>query len=76
MRNTFGYNMTLLLFYQSTYAIELEQSSFVISLAYRALCLIFHVTYMFRLRSELRWRFAVPLGVPKSYACRSIGLES
>jgi hypothetical protein len=27
MRNTFGSNMTLLLFYQSNYAIELEQSS-------------------------------------------------
>ena len=55
MRNTIGSNMTLLLFYQSTYAIELEQSSYVISLAYESLCLIIHTTYMIRLRSKLRW---------------------
>jgi len=69
MRNTFGSNMTLILFYQSTYDIELEQSSYVISLAYRTLCLFIHTTYMIRLRPKMRWWFVVPSDSPKSYAC-------
>jgi hypothetical protein len=42
----------------------------------RTLCLIIHITYMSRIRAKLRWRFIVPSGVPMSYACWSIGLES
>jgi hypothetical protein len=32
--------------------------------------------YMIRIRVKLRWWFVVPLGLPMSYACRSVGLES
>ena len=35
-----------------------------------------YVIYMIRIRTKLRWRFIVPLGVPMSYACQSIGSES
>ena len=59
----------LALIYQCSYAYELEQSSYVISLAYESLCLIIHTTYMIRLRSKLRWQFVVPSGRPLSYAC-------
>jgi hypothetical protein len=47
--------MFLFLSYQDRYAYEIELSSYVISLAYRTLCLIFHTTYMFRPRPKLRW---------------------
>lgn len=76
MRNTSGFNTFLLSTYQCSYAIELEQSRYVTCLAYMNLCLIIHTTYMSRIRAMLRGRFVVPLGVPKSYACRSIGSES
>ena len=48
---------------------ELEQSSYVMNLAYRTLYLIIHTMYMERIRSKLRCRFIVPSGLPKSYAC-------
>jgi hypothetical protein len=35
--------------------------------------LIILITYMSRIRAKLRWRFIMPLGVPKSFACRSVG---
>ena len=50
-------------------AYELEYSSYVMNLAYRTLSLIIHTTYMIRIRAKLRWRFIVPLGVPKSFTC-------
>ena len=75
MRNIIGSNMFLFLFYQSSYAIELELSSYVIHLTYETSCLIVHTTYMFRLRPKLRWRFVVPSGMPKFYACRSVGVR-
>ena len=40
--------MFLFLSYKYGYVIEVEQSSYVIHLAYEPLCLIFHTTYMFR----------------------------
>ena len=76
MRNIIGSNMFLFLFYQSSYAIELELSSYVIHLTYETSCLIVHTTYMFRLRPKLRWWFVMPLGIPKFYACRSARSES
>ena len=77
MRNTIGSNMFLLSSYQySYYAYELEQSSYVMNLACRTLCLIVHTTYMISLRPRLRWRFVMPSGLPVSYACRSVGSES
>ena len=48
-----GGSAILLSYYQHSYAYELELSSYVIHLAYRTLCLIFH-TYMFRSRPYLR----------------------
>jgi hypothetical protein len=68
--------MALVSFYQSSYAIELEQSSYVISLSYEPLCLFIHTMYMIRLGSKMRWRFIVPSGMPNFYACRSIGSKS
>ena len=45
-------SMFLLLSYHYNYVMKLELSSYVIHLAYRTLCLIFH-TYMFR--QDLNW---------------------
>jgi hypothetical protein len=53
MNNIKDSSMFLFLFYQCSYIMKLEQSSYVIHLAYRTLCLIFH-TYMFRPRPKLR----------------------
>jgi hypothetical protein len=57
-------------------AYELAYNFDVMSLAYRTLCLIIHITYMIRIRAKLRCWFIIPLGLPMSYACRSIGSES
>jgi hypothetical protein len=57
-------------------AYELAYNFDVMSLAYRTLCLIIHITYMIRIRAKLRCWFVIPLGLPMSYACRSIGSES
>ena len=46
--------MFLFLSYQYSYVIELEQSSYVIHLAYETLCLNFHTTYMIRPRPKFR----------------------
>ena len=79
----------LLSYYQYSCAIELEYSLHVIIMTYEpeyslsvmilicaTLCLIIHITYMIRMRTKLRWQYVVPSGLPMSYACRSIGLES
>jgi hypothetical protein len=55
---------------------ELAYSLDILILTCRTLCLIIHITYMSRIRAKLRWRFIMPLGVPMSYACRSIWSES
>ena len=55
---------------------ELAYSLCVMILTYSTLCLTIHMTCMSRSRARLRWRFIVPSGLPMSYACRSIGLES
>ena len=54
---------------------ELAYSFYAMSLTCRTLCLIIHIIYMSRIRAKLRWRFIVPLGVPMSYDCRSVGSE-
>jgi hypothetical protein len=41
-------------FYQYSYVMKLEQSSYVIYLAYKTLCLIYHTIYMFRPGPKLR----------------------
>ena len=79
----------LLSYYQYSCAIELEYSLHVIIRTYEleyslsvmilscaTLCLTIHITYMNRIRTKLWWRFIMPSGVPMSYACRSVGLES
>jgi hypothetical protein len=55
---------------------ELVYSLYVMRLAYMTLCLIIHITHIIGIRAKLRWQFIVPLGVPKSFTCRSIGSES
>ena len=52
---------------------ELVYSLYVMRVAYMALCLTIHITYIIEIRAKLRWRFIMPLGVPKSFTCRSIG---
>jgi hypothetical protein len=57
-------------------AYELAYSSYVMNIACRTLSLNIHTTYMLRIRTKLRWRFIVSLGLPMSYACRSVGSKS
>ena len=89
MNNMMSSSKVLFSYYQYSYAYELEYSFHVMILTYelaysfyvmnltcRTLCLIIHITNMIRIRAELRWWFVVPLGLPMSYACRSIGSES
>ena len=54
MNNMKNSAKSLFSLYQYSYAIELEQSPYVICLAYRTLCLNAHATYMVRIRSKLR----------------------
>jgi len=89
MNNMKNSSKVLLLFYQYSCSIELEYSFHVMILTYelaysfyvmiltcRTLFLIIHITYMIRIRTKLSWQFVVPLGLPMSYTCRSIGSES
>jgi hypothetical protein len=89
MNNMKSSSRVLLSFYQYSCAYELDYSFHVMILTYelaysfyvmnltcRTLCLIFHITYMIRIRAKLRWWFVIPLGLPMSYACQSVGLES
>jgi hypothetical protein len=52
---------------------ELVQSLCVMRIAHLTLCLTNHITYIIRIRVKLRWRFIMPLGVPKFFTCRSVG---
>ena len=52
---------------------ELVYSFYALSLTCRTLCLIIHITYMSKIRAELRWWFIVPSGVLKSFTCRFVG---
>ena len=52
---------------------ELVYSLHVMRVAHLTLCLTTHITYIIRIRAKLRWRFIVPLGVPKFFTCRSVG---
>ena len=83
------YSKVLPSYYKYSCAIELEYSFHVIIITYElayslcvmiltcaTLCLTILITCMSRSRAKLRWWFVVPLGLPMSYACRSIGLES
>jgi hypothetical protein len=85
MNNMKSSSIVLFFTYQHSHTYELEYSSYVMiiayssyvmNLVYRTLILIIHITYMIRIRTKLRWRFVVPLGLPMSYACRSLGSES
>ena len=53
---------------------ELVYSLYVMKVAHMTLCLNAHITYIVRIRAKLRWQFIVPLGVPKFFTCRSVGL--
>ena len=55
---------------------ELAYSLYVMILTCSTLCQIIHITYMSRIRAKLRWRFIMPLGVPKSFTYQSIGLKT
>ena len=52
---------------------ELVYSLYIMKVAYMTLCLKTHITYINGIRAKLRWRFIVPLGVPKFFTYRSIG---
>jgi hypothetical protein len=54
MINMKSSSMFLFLSYKYSYVLELEQSSYVIHLAYETLWLIFHTTYMFRPKPKFR----------------------
>ena len=86
MNNTISSSIVMLSYLQYSNAYELDYSSCVIImiseliyslcvmiLTCRTLCLIIYITYMSRIRAKLRWRFIVPLGVPKFFTFRSIG---
>ena len=69
---TYNYSHTYELeysLYVMILAYELVYSFYVMRLAYMTLCLIIHIINMIRIRVQLRWRFIVPLGVPKSFTC-------
>ena len=79
-------SIVMLSYLQYSNAYELDYSSHVIIMIYelayslhvmiltcRTLCLIINMTYMCRIRAKLRWRFIMPLGVPKFFAYRSVG---
>jgi hypothetical protein len=55
---------------------ELAYSLWIMIMTRSTLCLTFHTICVMRSRAKLRWRFVVPLGMPMSYACRSVGSES
>ena len=55
---------------------ELVYSLYVMRITYITLGLNIHITYIIGIRAKLRWRFIVPLGVPKSFTCQSLGSES
>ena len=55
---------------------ELAYSLCVMRIAHLTLCLTTHITYIIWIRAKLRWWFIVPLGVPKSFTCRSVGSGS
>jgi hypothetical protein len=46
---------------------ELVQSLSVIRLAHLTLCLNNHITYIIKIRDQLRWRFIVPSVVPNFF---------
>ena len=83
------FSKVMLSFYKYSCAMELEYSFHVIIMTYElaysfyamiltcaTLCLTILITCMSRSRAKLRWWFIVPLGLPMSYACRSVGSES
>jgi hypothetical protein len=52
---------------------ELAYSLYAMILTCSTLILIIHITCMSRIRAKLRWRFIMPLSVPKSFTYRSVG---
>ena len=72
MSSSYNYSHTYELEYSLYVMIltyELEHSLYVMRLAYMTLCLTIHITHIIGNRAKLRWRFIVPLGVPKSFTC-------
>ena len=63
-------------FHVMIFTYELAYSFYVMNLTCRTLSLIIHITCMIRIRTKLRWWFMVSSGLPRSYACRSVGSES
>ena len=52
---------------------ELVNSLYVMRVAYMTLYLNTHITYIIGIIAKLKWRFIVPLGVPKFFTYRSVG---
>ena len=52
---------------------ELAYSLCVMILTCSTSCLIIHMVCMSRSRVKWRWRFVVPLVLPISFTCRSVG---
>ena len=52
---------------------ELVYSLYVMRVAHLTLYLNTHITYIIRIRAKMRWRFIMPLGVPKFFTYRSVG---
>ena len=48
---------------------ELVYNLCIMRVTYMTLCLTTHITYIIGISAKLRWRFIVPLGVPKSFTC-------
>jgi hypothetical protein len=74
-------------YYSHTYELEysycvmiliykLVQSLCVMRVAYLTLCLNNHITYIIRIRANLRLWFIVPSGVPKFFTYQSVGSGS
>ena len=46
---------------------ELVYSLCVMRIAYTTLCLTIHTIYIIGIKAKMRWRFIMPLGVPKFF---------
>jgi hypothetical protein len=77
MLSSYNYSHTYELEYSCCVIIllyELVYSLCVMRIAHLTLCLTTHITYIIRIRAKLRWRFIMPLGVPKFFNYRFVRL--
>jgi hypothetical protein len=62
---TYSYDMIL--------AYELDYSFYARVSSYKTLCLNIHTICLLGFRAKYKWRFIMPLGMPKFFTCRSVG---